>query len=62
MHCIEKATINDVDDVGTMISNFANMKGSSAEPLRNTADATALLVNDFGACGVAYLGRKSFFT
>ena len=52
--CIEAATIDDIADTSTFISTFANMKGSSTA-LRNTADAAALLAEDFNSCGVAYL-------
>ena len=54
--CIEAATINDIADTSTFISTFANMKGS-ASALRNTADAAALLAQDFNSCGVAYLAQ-----
>jgi len=53
--CIEQATLNDIADAGDMLTEFAQMKGSSSA-LRNTADAAALLVNDFNSCGIAYLG------
>ena len=53
--CIEQATLNDIADAGDMLTEFAQMKGSSSA-LRNTADAAALLVDDFNSCGIAYLG------
>ena len=52
--CIEQASINDIASPSTALSAFANMKSSLAE-LRNTADAAALIVNSFDACGIAYL-------
>jgi hypothetical protein len=50
----ELATIDDVENSSTMISNFKSMKSSVAE-LRGSADAAALLVDDFASCGVGYL-------
>ena len=52
--CIEAATINDIADTSTFITTFRTMKGSTSA-LRNTADAAALLAQDFNSCGVAYL-------
>ena len=52
--CTELATINDESSSINVLSNFRNMKSSVAE-LRDTADAAALLVNDFGSCGIGYL-------
>ncbi len=54
LHCIEQATLNDVSSSSTMLSQFSTMKGDSAT-LRGTADAAALLVNSFSACGIGYL-------
>ena len=56
--CIEAATINDIADTSDFISTFANMKGTTTA-LRNTADAAALLAQDFDSCGVAYLSTYS---
>ena len=56
--CTEAATINDIADTGDLIDAFANMKSSVSE-LRNTADAAALLVEDFNSCGVAYMNTIS---
>ena len=53
VHCIEAATINDTSSPSTMLSNFQGMKSSLAE-LKNSADAAALLVANFAACGIAY--------
>ena len=60
-HCSEEATINDMTggSTGGYIAAFRAMKGSDAA-LRNTADAAALLVYDFTACGVGYLNTFSF--
>jgi len=52
--CTELATINDEASASTVLKNFKNMKSSVAE-LRDTADAAALLVNNFGSCGIGYL-------
>ena len=52
-HCSELATINDNRDASRMLNNFLKMKGT-AENLRGSADAAAILVNDFSACGIAY--------
>merc|ERR1711892_1073286 len=57
--CTEAATINDIQDTSDLISAFKNMK-DSVEELRNTADATALLVEDFNSCGVAYMNTVSY--
>ena len=57
-HCIELATINDISSASDMLSNFANMKSSSSE-LRGGADAAAILVDNFQACGVGYLNTIS---
>ena len=54
VHCIEAATINDNDDSSAMLSEFKNMKPTTRE-LRGGADATAILVDDFRSCGIAYL-------
>eukprot|EP00088_Acartia_fossae_P054754 TRINITY_DN6318_c0_g1_i2.p1 TRINITY_DN6318_c0_g1~~TRINITY_DN6318_c0_g1_i2.p1 ORF type:complete len:529 (+),score=57.41 TRINITY_DN6318_c0_g1_i2:44-1630(+) len=48
--CIEQATVNDINDPRTMLLTFARMKGSISA-LRGTADAAALLVRSFRACG-----------
>ena len=56
--CIEAATINDIADTSTFLSTFRNMKGT-VTALRNTADAAALLAQDFNSCGVAYLSQFS---
>ena len=53
-HCSELATINDDASASTVLTNFKNMKGSVAE-LRGSADAAAILVNDFDSCGIGYL-------
>ena len=53
-HCLELATIDDVPASSDMLSNFRNMKSSTSE-LRGSADAAALLINDFSSCGIAYL-------
>ena len=55
VHCIEKATIHDIEDSNVMIDKFADME-TYVEELRNTADAAALLVYDMDACGIGYLG------
>jgi len=52
--CTEQATVNDDESSSVVLTNFRNMK-SSLEELRNTADAAALLVNKFDACGRGYL-------
>ena len=52
--CTELATINDESSARTVLSKFRTMKSSVAE-LRDTADAAALLVNNFGSCGIGYL-------
>ena len=55
VHCIEQASINDIENSSNMLSAFKSMKGT-VSALRNTADSTALLVGDFSSCGIAYLG------
>ena len=57
--CTEAATINDIQDTSDLITAFKNMK-ESVDELRNTADATALLVEDFNSCGVAYMNTISY--
>ena len=57
--CIEAATINDIADTSSFLNAFQNMKGGSSSALRNTADAAALLAEDFNSCGVAYLAQYS---
>ena len=56
--CSEQATVNDISDPRTMILTFARMKGNYAA-LRGSADAAALLVNSFGACGIGALNSIS---
>ncbi len=58
LHCTELATINDNTAGTTILSEFKVMKGTT-ENLRGTADAAALLVNNFGYCGVAYMNTIS---
>ena len=58
MHCVVLADINDESSASSMLSSFANMKPTAAE-LRSGADAAAILVNDFSACGIAYLNTIS---
>ena len=53
LHCIEKATVNDVSTSLATVNNFVAMKGST-KALRHSADATVLLVASMGACGRAY--------
>ena len=53
-HCSELATINDDASASTTLTNFKNMKGSVSE-LRGSADAAAILVNNFDSCGIGYL-------
>ena len=59
--CIEAATINDIADTSDLITAFRYMKGpgTSGTELRNTADAAALLVENFNSCGVAYMNTIS---
>ena len=57
-HCIEQATINDEQSASNIINKFSNMKGTSAA-LRNTADAAALLVQDFDSCGIGMFNTYS---
>jgi len=52
--CTEQATVTDDESSSVVLTNFRNMK-SSLEELRNSADAAALLVNKFDACGRGYL-------
>ena len=53
-HCSEKATINDNQDGSITLNNYLNMKGTANE-LRGSSDAAALLVNNFGnLCGIGY--------
>ena len=53
-HCSELATINDESSASNMLTSFAKMKSSPAE-VRGSADTAALLVNNFGSCGIGYL-------
>ena len=53
VHCIEAATINDTSSPSAMLTNFRYMK-TSVDELKNSADAAALLVANFAACGIAY--------
>jgi hypothetical protein len=50
----ELATLNDIRSPSKMLSAFRTMKGT-AEALRGSADAAALLVKSFSACGIAYM-------
>ena len=60
LHCIEAATISEVQDGSTFLSNFKNMKGTLAK-LRNTADCAVLLTDTYDStkCGIGYL--NSFY-
>ena len=58
-HCIELATIDDVSSSSTMLSNFKDMKGS-VDAVRHSADAAALIVQDFSSCGIGYLDTISW--
>lgn len=54
-HCsAEEASIKDETSASTMLTNFVKMK-SSPSALRDTADTAALLVNNFGSCGIGYV-------
>ena len=56
LHCIEAATISEVQDGSSFLSNFKSMKGSLAK-LRNSADCAVLLTDiyDSSKCGIGYL-------
>jgi len=52
--CIEKTELRDIRDAEAMLMAFARLKGSTEE-LRGSADAAALLVQNFNSCGIAYV-------
>ena len=60
LHCIEKASINDLYTADKTLDAFSKMKKNSKNPrqniasLRQTADATVLLVESMDACGAAW--------
>ena len=65
LHCTEQATIPEIKFGFDMFQNFITMKKDSYDKtrfknhydaLRNTADAAALLVNEFQYCGIGRIG------
>ena len=48
-------TLNDIEDSSIMLNAFADSMPLS--DLLNCADSTALLIEDFSSCGIAYLDR-----
>merc|ERR1719481_36439 len=53
-HCIEEADLHDQQSGGDMLGKFKYYKGGYKGDLLNSADAAALLVEDFSVCGIAY--------
>ena len=54
MFCIEATTLRDEKKISTQLNKFANYKGS-AEALRGSADAAALLVMKTSHCGGGFI-------
>merc|ERR1712180_62232 len=55
-HCIEEADLHDVPYGSDMLSKFGCYKGGYKGDLLNSADAAALLVEEFSVCGIANFG------
>ena len=47
--------LTDISDSSAMLSAFAD--SMSLSDLLNCADSTALLIEEFSSCGIAYLDR-----
>ena len=53
-YCIKLDDTRDIKDSSEMLSTFARYKGTP-DALRGSADAAALILLNFDACGRAYI-------